>query len=353
MSRRQDSNYQTEELRKALEHLDRRAVGTEVLQETRRKLDQLPKLNLRDKGNRENRAHVWVSLVEAMYAAGRVTKAEYTHLLAIFLIMVHQDRWFDGDYDADLKPISDQIVQIERAHGLTEDEYWPPGEGPPEHEALNRNFEAILDREQGHVFREFGKTWLANLWEQERERFDELFEEGRVSFFESGDQEDQLTRLIQVYEREAQSCVEVSAFYAACASLGAAMEARLLLHCLKNPGQAQAAFKKCSNSKRVTSRFKRPMDWNLDSLLKVCAEAGWLSPIESDLGLHFPEGWGHHLRDLRNLLHPSRHLRTRPRGVIGREEYDDAHAAYMLLKSQLGLETPRESIEQGINALDV
>ena len=48
-------------------------------------------------------------------------------------------------------------------------------------------------------------------------------------------------------------------------------------------------------------RSKRPIDWNLSSLLEVCSAAGWLPSIESELGTHLPEGWGQMLRSLRNL----------------------------------------------------
>jgi hypothetical protein len=162
-----------------------------------------------------------------MYAAGRVTRAEYFYFLTMPLIsLVHESRWTDGEYDEDLKPISDRMKQIESAHGLAKDEFWSPGAGPPEYQALNCDYETVLDRKQGEVFREFGELKIAELWDQKRDQFDELFEKGHVAIFEKEDRDAGLAELIKVYEREAQSCAKANAYYAACATLGAAMETR-------------------------------------------------------------------------------------------------------------------------------
>jgi hypothetical protein len=333
-------NEHTEELRQALERLDRRAAGSVVLQEAVAELRRLPRHDQRNKSNREARARAQVSLAHAMYAAGRVTRAEYFYFLTMPLIsLVHESRWTDGEYNEDLKPISDRIKQIEIAHGLAKEEFWPPDAGPPEYQALNRDYETLLDRKQGEVFREFGEQKIAELWDQKRDQFDELFEKGRVAIFEKEDREAGLAELIQVYEREARSCAEANAYYAACVALGAAMETRLLFQCVKNSDEVSTAVDRLPKKRRP--RSKKPIDWNLSSLLEVCSAAGWLPPIESELGTHLPEGWGHMLRRLRNLLHPGRHLLDRPRATIGREEFEDAQAAYTLVKAQLGQQATR------------
>jgi hypothetical protein len=225
------------------------------------------------------------------------------------------------------------MEQIKSAHGLTEDEFWSRGAGPPEYEALNRDYETVLNRKQGEVFHEFGEPKIAELWDQKRDQFEELFEKGRVAIYEQENQEAGLAELIQVYEWEAQACAETNAYYAACAVLGAAMETRLLLQCVRNPNEVHTAVNRLPSERRP--RSKRPIDWNLRFLLEVCSAAGWLPPIESELGTHLTEGWGHVLRSLRNLVHPGRHLLDRPRAIIGREEFEDAQAAYALVKSQL------------------
>ena len=133
-------NEHTKELRQALEHSDRRAAGSIALQEALADLQRLPRRDRSNKSNREARARAQVSLAHAMYAAGRVTRAEYFYILTMPLIsLVHESRWTEGEYDEDLKPISDRMKQIETAHGLAKEEFWPPGVGPPEYQALNRD----------------------------------------------------------------------------------------------------------------------------------------------------------------------------------------------------------------------
>ena len=197
-------NEHAEELRQALEHLDRRAAGSVVLQEAVEELRRLPKLDCGNKNNRETRARVQVSLAHAMYAAGRVTKAEYFYFLTMPLIsLVHESRWTDGEYDKDLMPISDRMKQIESAHGLAKDEFWSRGAGPPEHEALNRDYEAVLDRKRGEVFHEFGEPEIAKLWDQERINSKSCLRRAALPSSRRRIERAGLAELIQVYEREA------------------------------------------------------------------------------------------------------------------------------------------------------
>ena len=206
-------NEHTEELRQALEHLDRRAAGSIVLQEALEEYRRLPRCDLSNKINRETHAHAQVALAHALYAAGRVTRAEYFYFLTKPLLsLVHESRWLDGEYDEDLKPISARMEQIESAHGLAEDEFWPIGAGPPEHESLNRDYNTVLARKQGEVFREFGEPKIAELWDQNRDQFKELFEKGRIAIYEKENREAGLAKLILVYEEEAQSCAKVNAY---------------------------------------------------------------------------------------------------------------------------------------------
>ena len=334
MPRKRRPSVQADKLFQALEHLDRYVIASDVLQETRGEFLSLPTRNLQDKNYLEQHARVWMSLADAMKAAGRITRAAHIYLSATMLLGIHDQRVTEGEYDAELNPILSRIKLVERAHGLTEDEFWPTGEGPPEYETLSAEFDAVLDQKQAEVFREFGKPWLAELLERDRGDFYGLLVRGSDDFFKRTDQETRLKEFIEIFESEARSCAEVGAFHSACSSLGAAAEARLLLYCLKNPQDTQAAYEKLTGKLRQSS--KNPLDWDLNTLLMVCARAGWLSPIESELGSHLPEGWGHHLRNIRNLLHPSRFLKDQVVQAIERREFDTAHAAYVLIKSQLG-----------------
>ena len=334
MKRQEFRGVQADELARALKQLDLYALNSELLEETRKEFLKSPRPDLRNTKGLEHYAKSWMSLAFAMKEAGRISRAGYIYLTAFMLIHINEQRCVDGEYDAVLEPITSQIRRIEHAYGLTEDETWPSRQGPKEYEKLDLEYIAILDQKQAKVFYEFGKPWLAKLLEDDRDGFYDLIDRGREDFLGRDDQEARLAELVDVYEREARSCSEVGAFHLACASLGAAMEARILLHCVKSPEETRSAFNSLKDRGRYKS--KRPIDWDLNTLLLVCTEANWLSPIESELGSHLPEGWGHYLRKLRNLLHPGIHLKAKPTSVIDEREFTVANAAYVLFKSQIG-----------------
>ena len=329
-----EQKYNITELQQAIDHLDQRAIGNIILQAEIERLRNLPKLNTRDPKNREKHAQVQVSVAHAMYMAGRITQSEFLYNVAMPLMnFVHDYRFLDGDYDDALKPISEQMEKIEQAHGLARDEYWPLGEGPDDYEELNGKYGDILDKKQGEVFREFGETNIADLWESNKDEFERLFERGRVAVFEKGNEEQGLRDLIEQYEREAEICGNSGSYYAACALIGAAMEARLLFSCITSPEIINQTLTNLPKNQKPNSN--NPLKWNLNNLLEVCSVAGWLPKLSGELVTHVPEGWGHLVRELRNLLHPGLHIRKRPRVTIGFEEFNDAKAAYMLITSQL------------------
>lgn len=79
---------------------------------------------------------------------------------------------------------------IRREHGLADGEDWPVGEGPPECEALDREFEAACQRVEADVLCEYagrlGHPLLkeaADLCRSDRLAFERRVEKGRQWFF--------------------------------------------------------------------------------------------------------------------------------------------------------------------------
>jgi hypothetical protein len=323
-----------ETIDRAIEHLDLHALAKSVLPEIAIKFKEMPKLDLNNQENREERARAEVTLARVLYAEGRITKAEYMYFRAMPLIShVFESRWQDGAYVTEIGPLAAEMKQIEKKHGLTEDEFWFRGKGPDEYEALNVQYDEVLDKKQGEVFIEFGQNDLAELWEANKQQFLELFEKGRKAIFESQDIPKALQELADEYEREAGICEKQNANYAGCALLGAAMEARLLLKCITNLENSRIALNALPSDKRPKS--KDPLTWSLVHLLSICSAAGWLPPFEGEVATHVPESWGHRLRQMRNLLHPGKHVQDRPRACLGEEEFEDARAMYTLVVNQL------------------
>jgi hypothetical protein len=84
-----------------------------------------------------------------------------------------------------LSELSAHIELIEREHGLDEDEHWFAQEGPPEWQALNRDWETVFDELMIDIFLLNGERELAEAYAAEDE---ELFMAGRALIFgdESG-----------------------------------------------------------------------------------------------------------------------------------------------------------------------
>jgi len=79
---------------------------------------------------------------------------------------------------------------IHKKHGLADGDDWAPGEGPPEHEALNAEFEEAEHRLYGEVLREYAAKAAhpliqeaADLYQADRLAFERRVEKGRQWFF--------------------------------------------------------------------------------------------------------------------------------------------------------------------------
>jgi hypothetical protein len=131
---------------------------------------------------------------------------------------------------------------IERTEGLKENEYWLPPDGPPEWQALNQQYDEVLDRRIEDVMRELELDDLADLFRKDRQAFDVAIEQGRRAFFDKDDNRNAVARLVSQYEVEAGRAEAGQAPYAAIVMYGAACEARLLLMTLDFPEDVAQAI---------------------------------------------------------------------------------------------------------------
>ena len=74
---------------------------------------------------------------------------------------------------------AERFATIRAAHGLGEDEDWPAGDGPAEHERLAAEFEGVCNQIVAETFRTSGELELADLWRHDRAEFARRSEAGR------------------------------------------------------------------------------------------------------------------------------------------------------------------------------
>lgn len=282
----------------------------------------------------------WVALAQTMLVAGKITASESLLFCTFAVEAVHTKRWLDHAYP-EIEQLSAAINEIERAEGLTPEQYWLKGDGPEEHQRLNEAYSEALDERFAETLIEFGLIDLAALWRDDRAEYDRRREIGRRAAFEEADHRTAVSASIAVYEGEALKSAGAEAFYAASVMLGAAAEARLLEALLSRPDEAQAALAHLPRAQKP--RNADPLHWSLEHMIAVADAAGWLGVVEdAEVGANVSP-WLLAVRDLRNLLHPGRHARDKPHAIIGSEEYVDAKFAYAALCIALNRASPDTS----------
>ena len=134
------------------------------------------------------------------------------------------------------------------------------------------------------------------------------------------------------FEAEAEICAEGGAYHAAAVMIGSAIEAALLFACLNRPDDALNARGRLPDAER--SKRPNPKSWALSELVIVANEARWLPDFEVADQMLRSRQLLDMMRNLRNLVHPGRHLSSKRTADI-KSAYTNARAAYILLKWHL------------------
>jgi hypothetical protein len=135
------------EIVEAIRHFQARAEKSLELTDLLETRSVLGKLDFNDVAGIETRARLYIKIADARYAAGQISEHEHLfHRCYAIENLVHETRWLNGCYDEVLDPVSEKMREIERARGLSDDEYWPVGDAPEDYQALNIEYGRILDR---------------------------------------------------------------------------------------------------------------------------------------------------------------------------------------------------------------
>jgi hypothetical protein len=333
LTRRSQRTFDWRIYSQALRRLDDRALGEVAVRQLRDVI-----ASLRSKKHQRNdpvRARERVALAKALYASRRISRAQYVFFAVNPVEAIHEARHMDGGYKGELGPIERALEAVEKKHGLGPDQYWPRGQGPQEHVALNKRYEAVLDAKFRQALGEFGLDDLADLLGRAPAEFERLRERGRRAVFHNDEYIPAIQDVVIQYETEARRAAEVGAYSAAVTSLGAGVEGLLLLRCLRSRHKATRLAKALPTRLRPRSP-EDPSRWSFEILIEVCLAAGWLRPIETSIAKYDAGGLAHFLRFMRNYVHPGRHARERPWSTTDESEYLDAAAIYAVMISLLG-----------------
>ena len=275
---------------------------------------------------------VWLDTVDSAEAAGELEPPYRFLLRASAVECVHNRRREDGLYDAELGDISARIDAIRKREGLDEDEDWFIGQGPEDWKELNEQYSQVLNAKFEETLREYGLVDMANLYRQDRKAYDACREEGRRLVFEDISELEQVHAVQKQFEAEAEICAKGGAYHAAAVMIGSAIEAALLFACLKHRDDALNARDRLPDCERP--KGANPKKWYLMDLVLVADEAGWLPNFEVGGGTLITRPLVDMARDLRNLVHPVRHLPNKKISDVA-HTYANAQATYVLLKRHL------------------
>lgn len=315
------------ELAKLARHFERRASAAKKIEQL---IGQRRELPLGERWTDPALVQADVDLALAMYEAGQFTYEEYFFHCALPVEAYHSHASLHGEDRRRFDVIHERIALIKRKHGLSADQFWKKGAGPAEYTKQNELFEKTYDQLFKKLLRQFGLNGHARLWFGDRSEFDRLREAGRLAIHEKWDTEHELVKLVALFESEAKKCARAKAYYAACAMLGAATEALLLLKCHQEPAELEEAKKKLPTKNGFDKRG--PHHWNLSQLIEIAKLASWVSDVATENVVVHVAGLMGNLHETRNLVHPGRHAKRYTHLRVGAERFKDADAAYRTVR---------------------
>ena len=111
----------------------------------------------------------WIVAAQQLEHEGEISRGAASYLIASFAEDTTVATW---EGDPEMGSIGRRIDEIERARGLKPGQYWRLGEGPPEWQAAERQWEEAFDRRWQALLRRVGEHELAELLESDRDEFD-------------------------------------------------------------------------------------------------------------------------------------------------------------------------------------
>lgn len=302
--------------------------NAEKVEEHLEKREEIEELR-KDKATKEEYYEKMIGFIKAKNKTGELSRSTYIFRASFYIISVHEDRWLNQKYQADLDPISQKMKEIEREYGLSEDQYWTLDEGPDEWQKLNQEYNEILDKKLLKVYREFDLSEIADLIENHNEEYERLYEEGKETTFNTKSEIEKLSLIVEKYKREAYTSIKSDAYFASTILSGAAIEALLLLEVLKRSEEVEVLIESMPGNEKPKSD---PKTWNLYELINIANKANWLPRIQIEDNVFLLDALSHVVRIYRNFLHPGRILREKLTTGIEKSEAELANSVLTVLE---------------------
>jgi hypothetical protein len=276
----------------------------------------------------------YLKLVSLLYRSGKLSVDEYVLFFDLLVEQIVFDRLNAGEY-SELSKIDEHLDRL-RGHYCFDEgtQTWPGGQEPAEFSALATRYSEAFEDKYIQTLEEYGAHDLAFLRRSDPSEYDVSRERGRKKIFEPEKTLEALEELISTYETEAQQSGSNGIYLGAVIMLGSAAETRLLMKALTCMEDAICAYN------AVTTRgghkpSKNPLNWTFDFLVKVAVEADWIQYLEIQAPNNSTSGLASLIRTHRNNVHPARFIKDRKFVSVGKHEYEQVQAGYVLLRDAL------------------
>lgn len=302
------------------------------------KIKNEAEIYLKDKlsGNFEGteKEQLWIKRIEIIkneYILGLLSKSQYYfHISFIVHNVIHDSKWTNGEYDQYLDPINNKIKEIEKKHGLKENEYWHRNKGPKEWCDLNKIYEDKLNELYILLLAEYNCNDIKDTYINHQTEYKRLVNKGRLDII-GHNKSPILPEILLTYKKEFEKCKRSKAYYSAIIMAGATLETYLMIICNKNINKLKPYIVQYNEgrNKKVSSN---PADWDLNVLLVLC-EISSLIPlvkINDKISISVTDIGGI-IRQARNLVHPGRHLKS-AENLVEENNFKDIEAYYYILE---------------------
>ncbi|MCP0912903.1 MULTISPECIES: hypothetical protein [Legionella] len=300
----------------------------EILPEIESELHKQKKLNLSNPESLKQK----LGKAKILFLARRMEEEQYFFYCLMLVERFFDDQWSSNKYKESVQPLEQQMAKIRSNYQLREDEDWNINEGPKEYKQLQKEYDDLYNHYFINTLREFDLNEMADLKYNNPQKFDELRERGRRSIFHKDCKKEALHELVLNYEKEALSAAESKAFLSAIILLAAALEELLILRCYKSPKKAREVYNKVGEKFKSRRDSKNdPSTWKFDCLIEVCFQAHWFKKIYRDEMELRPEKIAHHIRIMRNYIHPAKHIKDSPWRSTTQQDFEHVKSLYIFL----------------------
>jgi hypothetical protein len=131
-----------------------------------------------------------------------------------------------------------------------------------------------------------------------------------------------LNELIGQFDVESERCAKAKAYYAACVLQAAAFEGLLLAMCDGLLDEVEIYVQKLPSHERPKGRMEK---WSLAQFIKIACGLKWLPSRRHIKGRRKIGDHVELVKELRNVIHPGKHIRDYPNVHLREGHYSDSY----------------------------